>query len=77
MTETQYGKDLTTDCHQVHIIPLYLKPNLLELNRTMSTTTQRQACALAHMCTHATLERTPTPTPDAENHNFYHIKQIS
>ena len=51
-TETQYGKDLTTEHHQVHIIPVYLKANLLELNRTMSTTTQRQACALAYMHGH-------------------------
>lgn len=49
MTETQYSKDLTTDHHQVHIIPVYLKSNLLELNRTISTTTQRHACAPAHM----------------------------
>ena len=53
MTETQYSKDLNTDCHQVHIIPVYLKPNLLKLNQTMSTTTQRQAGALACMHTRA------------------------
>jgi hypothetical protein len=49
MTETQYGEDPTTDCHQVHIIPIYLKPNLLQLNRAMSTTTQRQTCGIAWM----------------------------
>jgi len=60
MYETQYSKDLTTDCHQVHIIPIYLKPNFLEQNRTMSTTTHRQACALACMCTRARHTHTHT-----------------